>query len=110
MGGTGSGSGNAQTIDAGPATNYAADGVYPNFRDLGFFIVRRGGNLEALSSTCTHRRCKLNVDTDNSFYCHCHGSTFDPDGKVTDGPATRNLPLFQITTDASGHLLVHAMV
>jgi Rieske Fe-S protein len=104
------GSGSTQTIDAGPATNYAADGVYPNFRDLGFFIVRRGGKLEALSSICTHRRCKVNVDADHSFFCHCHGSTFDPNGKVTEGPATRDLPLLQTTTDAAGHLLVHAVV
>src|SRR5271166_4981392 len=92
------------TFDAGPVANYAADGVYSNFRALGFFIVRRGGKLEALSSICTHRRCKLNVDSDNSFYCHCHGSTFDPDGVVTDGPATRNLPVFQTVTNAAGHL------
>jgi Rieske Fe-S protein len=112
MGGSGPGphTGAVQTIDAGPALSYAADGVYSNFRALGFFIVRRGEKLEVLSSTCTHRRCKLNVDSDNSFYCHCHGSTFDPDGRVTDGPATRNLPVFRTLTDASGHLLVQAGV
>jgi Rieske Fe-S protein len=110
MGGAGPGPqpGAEQTIDAGPASNYAADGVYANFRALGFFIVRRGQKLEALSSICTHRRCKLNVDSDKSFYCHCHGSTFDPDGRVTDGPATRNLPVFRTLTDPSGHLLVRA--
>jgi Rieske Fe-S protein len=97
-----------KTVDAGPAANYAKDGVYSNYRDLGFFIVRRGEKLEALSSICTHRRCKLNADSDGSFYCHCHGSTFDPDGQVTDGPATRNLPVYETESDAGGHLLVHA--
>lgn len=94
--------------DAGPAASYAADGVYSNFRYLGFFIVRRGATLEALSAVCTHRNCKLNVDTDQTFYCHCHGSTFDRDGKVTDGPAKRDLPLYRTSTNEAGHLIVDA--
>ncbi len=105
-GGTSAAAGPAKPIDAGPASSYSADGVYPNFHALGFFIIRRGGKLEALSSICTHRRCKLSVDSDNSFYCHCHGSTFDPDGKVTDGPAKRDLPVFTTSTNAQGHLIV----
>ncbi len=98
--------GAARTIDAGPAGNYSADGVYTNFRDLGFFIIRRGGKLEALSSICTHRQCKLDAEPDRTFYCHCHGSTFDPNGKVTEGPATRNLPVLPTSTNEAGHLIV----
>ena len=105
-GGGAASSGAIKTVDAGPAANYAVDGVYSNFRSLGFFIIRRGGKLEALSSICTHRRCILDADSDQSFYCHCHGSEFDPNGKVTDGPATRDLPVLNSSMDASGHLLV----
>jgi Rieske Fe-S protein len=94
------------SIDAGPVANYAKDGVYPQYRDLGFFIVRRGAKLEVLSSICTHRNCKLTAEPDHTFYCDCHGSTFDPDGRVTLGPATRNLPLLTASTSASGHLIV----
>ncbi len=106
VGGGGPGTGALQTFDAGPAANYAADGVYPNFRDLGFFIVRRGKTLEALSSFCTHRRCKLAAEPDRSFYCHCHGSTFDPDGKVTEGPAKRDLPVLASSINEAGHMMV----
>jgi len=95
-----------RTLSAGPASNYAADGVYSSFRDQGFFVVRRDGKLFALSAICTHRNCKLNAKPDRSFYCKCHGSTFAPDGHVTQGPARRDLPLFATTTDASGQLLV----
>jgi Rieske Fe-S protein len=101
--------GGEQTFDAGPMADYSADGVYPNFRDLGFFIVRRGGKLEALSSICTHRQCKLTAEADQSFYCHCHGSTFDPNGKVTEGPATRDLPVLTMSTNG-GHLMVKVAV
>src|SRR5882757_1891360 len=95
-----------RTLSAGPASNYAADGVYSSFRDQGFFVVRRDGKLFALSAICTHRNCKLNAKPDRSFYCKCHGSTFAPDGHVTQGPARRDLPLFATTTDANGQLLV----
>ena len=92
-------------IDAGPLNNYASDGVYQGFRDLGFFVIRKGDKLLALSSYCTHRKCELKAERDHSFYCRCHGSTFDPGGKVTEGPATRNLPALP-TSNEKGHLLV----
>ena len=96
----------ARVVNAGPAAQYLADGVYPRYRDLGFFIVRRGANLVALSAICTHRHCKLDAEADRTFHCPCHGSTFDADGKVTEGPARRNLPVFEISTDENGNLLV----
>jgi len=97
-------------VNAGPASNYINDGVYNNFRDQGFFIVRRGGKLFALSAICTHRNCKLTAAPAYSFYCKCHGSTFDPDGHVTLGPARRDLPIFSTTTDENGQLLVKTTV
>ena len=93
-------------VNAGPAAQYLADRAYTRFRDRGFFIVRRGANLFALSAICTHRNCKLDAEPDKTFYCPCHGSTFDPDGKVTEGPARRNLPVFAVTTDEKGDLWV----
>jgi Rieske Fe-S protein len=93
-------------VNAGPTGNYAADGVYNNFRDAGFFLVRRGDKLIALSSYCTHRKCKLVAEPDHSFYCKCHGSTFDPAGHVTQGPAKRDLPVLPAYTNEQGQLLV----
>jgi|SRR5579871_29270 len=95
-----------RVVDAGPVSNYAADGVYEKFHDAGFFVVRKGDKLCALSSYCTHRKCKLTTDPDHSFYCPCHGSTFSPDGKVTEGPATRDLPVLPSFTDETGELFV----
>ena len=93
-------------VNAGPATRYAADGVYAAFRSRGFFIVRQGEKLFALSAICTHKRCRLNAERDRSFYCPCHGSTFDPSGHVTEGPAKRDLPMFPTLINENGQLLV----
>jgi Rieske Fe-S protein len=93
-------------VNAGPAQDYAVDGVYSRFLSRGFFVVRKDGKLFALSSTCTHRKCRLKAEPDRSFYCKCHGSTFDSNGKVTTGPARRDLPAFPALVNDQGQLLV----
>lgn len=95
-----------RTVNAGPASDYASDGVYGSFRNQGFFIIRKGEKMFALSAFCTHRKCKLAAEPDGSFYCKCHGSTFDPDGKVTKSPAARDLPMPPVIVNESGQVLV----
>jgi len=104
------GGGPEQLIDAGPVGNFAADGVYSNFADVGFFVIRKAGKLSALSSICTHRKTKLKAEPDCTFYCKRHGSTFDPNGHVTQGPATRDLPALVTSVNEAGHLLVKVPV
>src|SRR5271156_5888949 len=77
------GGGQERVLNAGPVVGYSVDGVHDRFRNLGFFVVRPNGQLIALSSFCTHRKCKLEAESDRSFYCPCHGSTFAPAGHVT---------------------------
>lgn len=93
-------------INAGPVNSYAADGVYTRFRNQGFFLIRKGEKLFALSAICTHKRCKLDAEPDLSFSCPCHGSTFDPGGHVTEGPAKRDLPTLSTFINEQGDLLV----
>ncbi len=93
-------------VNAGPAGNYAGARVYSDFRDQGFFVVRQGDRLFVLSAICTHRKCKLAAEPDGSYYCKCHGSTFDSDGRVTRGPAKRDLPILSTQLDNQGRLIV----
>ena len=95
-----------RVVNAGPASDYVAEGVHGRFRDQGFFVVRQGGILFAVSAICTHRKCKLAAKPDHSFICPCHGSMFDPGGRVLKGPAKRDLPVFPVSTNESGQLLV----
>ena len=99
-----------RVVNAGPVGNYAADGVYGRFRDEGFFVVRNGEKLFVLSAICTHRKCKLIAEPNRSFYCKCHGSTFDPTGHVTEGPARRDLPVLPTSVDENGLLLVRVPI
>ncbi|WP_290811774.1 FAD-dependent oxidoreductase [Halovivax sp.] len=50
------------------------------------------GELRAVSAVCTHAYCVVDWnDGEGSWDCPCHGSRFDPDGRVIEGPASRDL-------------------
>jgi glycine/D-amino acid oxidase-like deaminating enzyme/nitrite reductase/ring-hydroxylating ferredoxin subunit len=52
----------------------------------------RNGALHAVSSTCTHLRCQVAFNTaERTWDCPCHGSRFDVDGRVLEGPAVHDL-------------------
>ncbi|BCW78716.1 FAD-dependent oxidoreductase [Arthrobacter sp. NicSoilC5] len=51
------------------------------------------GQVHAVSATCTHLGCTVGFNReDRTWDCPCHGSRFDVDGKVIQGPATEDLP------------------
>jgi glycine/D-amino acid oxidase-like deaminating enzyme/nitrite reductase/ring-hydroxylating ferredoxin subunit len=51
-----------------------------------------GGALHAVSLRCTHLGCLLRFNAaEHSWDCPCHGSRFDVDGNVLEGPASRPL-------------------
>jgi cytochrome b6-f complex iron-sulfur subunit len=94
-------------VDVGPMSDYPTDGVYDRFAEShGFFVVREGSRVFALSATCTHRKCPLKK-YETGIKCRCHGSTFTADGKVTRGPASRDLPRFAVDRASNGQLVVH---
>lgn len=50
------------------------------------------GRLHAVSAICTHFGCQVNFNpSEKTWDCPCHGSRFDVDGTVLDGPATKRL-------------------
>jgi len=67
-------------------------------------ILRRGltkvavyrdqaGQLHELSAVCPHLGCIVEWNSnENSWDCPCHGSRFDCNGKVMNGPANSDLP------------------
>jgi Rieske Fe-S protein len=66
-------------------------------------IVTRISETEvaAYSSSCAHWGCEVPLPVDRSITCPCHGSTYDQYGKVTHGPASKNLRAFSATLNGS---------
>lgn len=61
--------------------------------------------FSALDMKCTHKGCELRP-AGNLLSCPCHGSDFTNLGKVLSPPATRDLPTYTTTVDAT-NLYVH---
>jgi Rieske Fe-S protein len=49
------------------------------------------GEFKGFSNVCTHTGCTLNEVADGTINCPCHGSKFNLDGTVAQGPASRPL-------------------
>ena len=90
----------------GRQANMQMKGSTEIFETRDSFWFEKALHLVALSAFCTHRKCKLIAEPNRSFYCNCHGSAFDLGGKVTVGPAKRDLPILPAVVDERGHLLV----
>lgn len=99
----------AVTIPAGSASSLAA-GTLEALAGQGVAIGRDAGGIYALSLICTHQGCDMSSAGSVSaagIDCFCHGSVFDPQGSVVQGPARSPLPHFAVTEDARGELTIH---
>lgn len=69
------------------------------------YLIREEGGFYALSAVCTHLGCTTSA-MDWGYRCPCHGSQFDPTGRVLRGPAVRPLDWFQLVLSPDGQLAV----
>jgi cytochrome b6-f complex iron-sulfur subunit len=93
-------------VDAGAGGDFGRQGLYDAWAKTdGFFLVRDGARLYALSATCTHKKKQL-VSNRGAIKCPTHGSTFALDGRVKKRPASRPLPRFAISLDDRGRVIV----
>jgi cytochrome b6-f complex iron-sulfur subunit len=76
-------------------------GVLPfDFGAVAGFVQRSGGEVRAVSATCTHLGCRLNLDAPaRRLNCPCHRTSFAVDGVVL----THQLP---VTPPPLPHLVV----
>ncbi len=70
--------------------------------DENIILVNWNGEIRAFTSVCTHSQCSRNwVFGGREATCTCHGSKFDWQGNVTQGPAKKDLVNFNLSTDGN---------
>lgn len=90
--------------EAEAATDAGLPVVWAHEVDLPFLVrgAVRLDNSDCLR--CTHLGCLLRFNgAERSWDCPCHGSRFDVDGSVLEGPAVRALPRRQLIDAPAGN-------
>lgn len=73
----------AGTADIPVGSGLIVDGVVVTQPSKGVFA--------GFSAVCTHAGCTVSEIVDGTIVCPCHGSRFNLDGSVANGPASRPL-------------------
>jgi cytochrome b6-f complex iron-sulfur subunit len=91
-----------------PALAAPGGSVVVDLRDAFPLAVVRTSATQAvaLSATCTHAGCVLDVRADQrELHCGCHGADFDFAGVVLRGPTAIPLPVYPATPGADAILV-----
>jgi len=89
-------------IDLGisPFSELSEPGNWLLHPDQNIILVNVEGEIRAFTSVCTHSQCSRNwVFGSTEATCTCHGSKFDQQGQVVQGPASRSLQQFPVDQD-----------
>lgn len=62
----------------------------------------------AVNLICTHKGCTVEIEG-NKFVCPCHGSEYTLDGKVTEGPAKKDLKKYNVVYDPTNETVTVKM-
>ena len=65
----------------------------------GVFLVSRqaSNSFVAVDAVCTHEGCTINGADDSTYVCPCHGSRYNRNGQVVQGPARSSLRQYSAT-------------
>ena len=92
------------TLDLTLSANSALNNVGGYIYHSGVIVAHTVNGYVAVSSTCTHQGSTVFYDQNtDSFFCPAHGSRFDDNGAVINGPATG--PLTKYKTSLNGNIL-----
>jgi Rieske Fe-S protein len=95
-------------IPAGSVSDVAV-GSLQGVGDQPVAIGRDARGLYALSTICTHQACNIRKSgsvSANGLACNCHGSRYDANGSVTNGPAPRSLDHYKVELAPDGSIII----
>jgi cytochrome b6-f complex iron-sulfur subunit len=98
------------TIDASSPLANAGSAALLQYQG-GYLLIGRTSDtaFTALSAICTHQACLIGSRAGQAYFCGCHGSEFDTDGRVLIGPAVVPLAQYATQYDAAKKTLTVAV-
>jgi cytochrome b6-f complex iron-sulfur subunit len=87
-------------FDLGPAAQYPLDSR-TILQEPPAVLIHTASGFSALSLVCTHLGCTVEADS-RGFACPCHGSRFDMNGDVVQGPAKTSLRSLRVQATEQG--------
>ncbi len=71
------------------------------------FIRDTDESIRSLDPTCTHNRCQVAYNAEKkTIDCPCHGSRYDLEGKVLEGPAPAPLKKYDAYLDEEDRIVL----
>jgi len=75
-------------------------GKSPGMPDPIILVRADASTINAIDARCTHQGCIVGFNAVNySLDCPCHGSSFELDGTIINGPAARQMTTYPTTFD-----------
>jgi cytochrome b6-f complex iron-sulfur subunit len=69
-------------------------------------LLHEESGFSALSLICPHLGCTVRLEAEG-YACPCHGSRFNLDGSLQNGPASQPMEALEVEETADGNLILH---
>ena len=92
-------------FDLGPGGNYPPGSrtLLPQAQAV---LVHTEAGFTALSLVCSHLGCALKP-SEGGYACPCHGSRFNQDGSLRNGPASQPMRALKVEETPDGRLILY---
>jgi cytochrome b6-f complex iron-sulfur subunit len=94
----------SRRFDIGPPSGFPP-GSATFLPDRRLYVFNEVDGFYAISSVCTHLGCNVKHGG-KGFACPCHGSEFDENGRVVQGPAPKPLAWYALSLSPHAQLVV----
>ncbi len=92
-------------FDLGDASSYPP-GSRTVIADARAVVLHTGSGFSAMSLVCPHLGCTVAL-APAGYACPCHGSRFNLDGSVRNGPASQPMTTLTVEEMPDGKLILH---